>query len=269
VLTKVLSNHTKVSPITQIVFLSAASTVIVLPILPFSGGFNLDGLSSVWLALAIAIVGSVIGSITYFTGIAKLESATTQVAFSSILIWGLIMSIIFLGTDLSVIQVIGVLVLLFAILLAQYNGKALKLQPGILLILLSAACFAAVQVASAKLSQVLNLGTYMVLVLLGPGLLIGLLYIQEVRRDIQRARGQLVRLTKTAFATAAASVFYYIFAYSAFRNAPDPGVVVLLLTSQVVLAVLLSIIFLKERTNIVFKIVAGVLAMLAAIMIKA
>ncbi len=268
VLTKVLSNHIKVGPITQALFLLAASTLFGLFVLPFSGGFNVENMSAVWPALLIALVTSAVGNIAYFKGIAKLESATTQVAFSSILLWGLIMSVLFLGTQLSFLQGLGVLVLLFAILLAQYQGKALKLQPGILLIVLSAASFAGFQVATAKLSQTLNLGTYLVLVYLGTAILVGVPYIKQVKRDLQKARGHLGALSKTAFITAAASVFYYIFAYFAYQQAPDPGLVVLLLTGQVVLAVILSVIFLKERANIVFKIAAGVLATLAALMIK-
>lgn len=269
VLTKVLSNHIKVGPVTQTLFLLTASTIFALLALPFSGGLDLSRLPDIWLALVVALVTSAVGNISYFKGIAKLESATTQVAFSSILIWGLIMSIIFLGTNLSLMQGIGALVLLFAILLAQYQGKALKLHPGILLILLSAATFAAFQVASAKLAPILNLGTYLVLIYLGTALLVGLPYLREVKNDLQKAHGHITALSKTAIITAAASVFYYIFAYFAYQQAPDPGLVVLLLTSQVVLAVILSVVFLKERTNIGLKIIAGILAMIAALLIKA
>jgi len=269
VLTKVLSNHIKVGAVTQILFLLAASTIFGLLAVPFSGGFDIADLHGVWLAAIAVLITNAIGNVAYFKGIAKLESATTQVAFSSILIWGLILSVTFLGTKLSLIQGLGALVLLFAILLAQYQGKKIKLQPGILLIVLSAASFAGFQVASAKLSHVLNLGTYLVLIYLGSAILVGLPYLRDVKRDLQAARGHLGALSKTAVITAAASVFYYIFAYFAYRAAPDPGLVVLLLTSQVVLAVVLSVIFLKERTGVWLKIIAAVLAMLAAILIKA
>ncbi len=269
VLTKVLSNHVKVGPITQTLFLLVASAIFGLLTIPFSGGLDLTGLHTIWPALVVALATNTVGNIAYFKGIAKLESATTQVAFSSILVWGLILSVVFLGTKLSLLQGIGVLVLLFAILLAQYQGKALKLQPGILLIVLSAASFAGFQVASAKLSQDLNLGTYLVLIYLGSAVLVAMPYMREVRRDLQKARGHLRALSKTAVITAAASVFYYIFAYFAYREATDPGLVVLLLTSQVVLAVILSVVFLKERANIALKVAAGILAMVAAILIKA
>jgi drug/metabolite transporter (DMT)-like permease len=269
VLTKVLSNHGGVSTITHTLFLLAAAALLSVLVLPFSGGFSLEGIDTVWPALVAALLTSAVGNITYFKGIAKLESGTTQIAFSSILLWSLLMAVTFLDTRLSLIQGLGVVVLLFAILLAQYNKKAIKLQPGILLILLSAASFAGFQVASATIAPVVNLGTYLVVIYAGTALLIALPYMRQIIRDIKDNRSGLKPLTKTAFITAGASVVNYIFLYFAYRFAPDPGVVVLLLTSQVVVAVILSVVFLKERTNIALKVAAGVLAMAAALMIKA
>lgn len=51
-------------------------------------------------------------------------------------------------------------------------------------------------------------------------------------------------------------------------EAPQPAIVGMLLTSQVVLGVILSIIFLKEHDNIGRKLGAGVLAVIAGILIK-
>ena len=268
VLTKVLSNHVRVGAVTQSVFLLIASGVLSLLAIPFSG-FSLAGISEVWPIVLLTLIASAIGNIAYFKGIAKLESGTTQIAFSSILIWGLLMTHVFLGTTLSWVQSIGVVLLLFAILLAQYQKRAIKLQPGILLILLSAACFAGFQVASARMAQEFTLGTYLFVIYTGSALLIALPYLGQIRRDLAQARGHLSPLAKTAAVTGGASVLNYIFAYFAFRTAPDPGIVVLLFTAQVVLAVILSVIFLKERTNVALKVGAGVLAVVAAVLIKA
>jgi drug/metabolite transporter (DMT)-like permease len=268
VLTKVLSNHIKVNPITQTVFLMLAATALSALALPFTGGFYVPDLGELWPILIITLATSAIGNIAYFKGIAKLESGTTQIAFSSILIWGLIMATIFLGTRLSFIQGVGVIALLIAILLAQYQKKAFTFQPGIWWILLSAASFSGFQVASALLSERLNLGTYLVFIYLGTAVFISIPYGLLILRDLQKSHQHLSGLAKTAVVTAFASVLNYVFLYFAYREAPDPGVVVLLLTSQVVVAVILSVIFLKERTNVWLKIGAGVLAMIAAILIK-
>ena len=269
VLTKVLSNHVKVGAMTQTLFLLVASTVWVLVASPFVGGLDFSRVGEVWLPLIIAIVTSALGNVLYFKGILTLESATTQIAFSSILIWSLVMAIAFLGTSLSAWQFLGVVLLLLAILLAQYQKKALKLQPGIVLIVLSAACFAGFQISSAAMSHSLSTGTYAFLTYFGDVVLIGVWYAKQIVRDVRQARGHLSALTKTAFITGAASVLYNMFAYIAYHAAPDAGIVVLLLTSQVVLAVILSVVFLKERANVAYKIAAGVLALVAALLIKA
>jgi uncharacterized membrane protein len=62
---------------------------------------------------------------------------------------------------------------------------------------------------------------------------------------------------------------FYLFSYYAFQAAPDRGIVVVLLTTQVVLSVILGIIFLKERANMALKIYAAIIALIASLLIKA
>lgn len=269
VLTKVLSNFVKVSAITQTALLMAVGTVWGLILSPFVGGLHVGNVAGVWFILAVAIVASALGNLLYFRGIATLESGTTQIAFSSILIWGIIMSWMFLGTRLSLIQSLGVLVLLFAIVLAQYQKGRVKPGRGIWLIVASAACFAAFQITSAQLAHTLTPGTYLVLTYLGDALLLGVPYWMVIRKDLHKNRGALSGLMVTLIITSGISIAYNVFAYLAYSSAPDAGIVVLLLTSQVILAVILSIIFLGERKDIVRKLVAGGLAVVAAMMIKA
>ncbi|PIQ35960.1 MAG: hypothetical protein COW60_01195 [Candidatus Yonathbacteria bacterium CG17_big_fil_post_rev_8_21_14_2_50_43_9] len=59
-----------------------------------------------------------------------------------------------------------------------------------------------------------------------------------------------------------------VFSFMAYKVAPDKGVVVVLLTSQVILSVIFGIIFLKEKDNISKKVLAGILAFIAGIFIK-
>jgi drug/metabolite transporter (DMT)-like permease len=269
VLTKVLSNFVKVGFITQTALLMVAGTIWGLLLSPFVGGINLAGIGSVWLILAIAIITSALGNVLYFKGISTLESGTTQIAFSSILIWSVIMAWVFLGTRFSLVQALGVLLLLFAILLAQYQKGSLKAKPGIWLIVASAACFAGFQISSAQLSHTMTPGTYLVLTYLGDAILIGLPYLKSIKRDLKAKGAKLGGLFFTVAVTGALSILFNVFAYYAYKTAPDAGIVVLLLTTQVVLAVILSIVFLKERSNIGLKLTAGVLAVIAALMIKA
>jgi drug/metabolite transporter (DMT)-like permease len=269
VLTKVLSNQVRVGAMTQSFLLLVACTVCALAIAPFVGGVQLEGVMGVWPGLLIAIITSTLGNIFYFKGISKLESATTQVVFSSIVIWSLFMAMAFLGTRLSPIQGAGVALMLAAILLAQYQGRRLRFSASVWLIVLSAACFAAYQIASAGIAKNLGTGTFMVVAFGADAILMGLVYWKEIRRDLVHSRKSQSKVWTVAFITGAASTIYNVFAYLAYRVAPDAGVVVLLLTSQVVFAVIISIVFLGEREGMVRKLTAGVIAVVAAVMIKA
>lgn len=84
---------------------------------------------------------------------------------------------------------------------------------------------------------------------------------------------KLLPQAKTAFLrmlfASGTSSLYLVFSFLAYKNAPDPGVVVVFLTSQVIFSVLFGILFLKERENMGKIIVAGVLACIAGVLIKA
>lgn len=72
---------------------------------------------------------------------------------------------------------------------------------------------------------------------------------------------------KTLF-TSGMSMLYFLFSYLAYRYAPDRGIVVVLLTSQVILSVLFGLLFLKEKENTTKKVAAGILAFIAGVLIK-
>jgi drug/metabolite transporter (DMT)-like permease len=268
VLTKVMSIQVKTSSTTQAVLLMTTGTILAFILAPFFGGIQPKLLMPVWGIAGLMVLSSAIGNLTYFKGVSHLESSTAQIVFSSILLWSAILSWSFLNTRFSVWQLAGVLVLLAAILLAQYQGRSLKLGSGAFWVLVSAACFAVFQVLSAKLAVTVNPGTYLVLSYLGPAAVIFMLYPKTIVRDLRENRRQLGNLILVISFTAAASLTYFVLSYLAYQVAPNSGIVVILLTSQVVVAVILSIIFLRERSGIPRKLTAGLLALLAGILIK-
>ena len=68
--------------------------------------------------------------------------------------------------------------------------------------------------------------------------------------------------------TALPSVGNFLFAYYAYKIAPEPTKVAILLTSQVVFTVILSYIFLKERDHVWRKVFAAVLVLISAALIR-
>lgn len=201
-------------------------------------------------------------------GMRRLDAGTTQIIFSSIIIWGATLSTIFLGSSFSGVQVLGIMLLLLAILLIQHNGRRLKFNKGFLCVAASAPLFAIFQVASATLSQQLSTATYLLLTYMGPSTLIGIIYFQTIRADWSKLIHQLKNSIVKTFLAGGVSLLYYAALFIAYRTAPDRGVVIVLLTTQVILTVLFGIIFLGETKHIKRKLVAAVLALIAVALIK-
>ncbi len=258
-----------VSPIVLTFLISLFSSVLILLVSPFLGGIKISNLFALSVPFGLLIGTSIVGNILYFSGQKNLDTGTTQVAFSSILVWGIVLSHFILDSQLSIIQIVGSVLLLIAILLTQWHSKEIKLiNKPVALIIASTFMFSLFQVLSADLSQKVSAGTYLFVGNFGVALVLLLLNYQKIWTEL----GKLFLIKKqvlpsTTFASVT-SLLYFVFSYAAYRVAPDPGLVVILLTSQVVFSVVLGIILLGERTNLRRKLFAAFLALIAAILIK-
>lgn len=266
--TKLLSRDVHVSTQTQSLLLTTASGVLACVVSPFIGGINFSTVNQHLLPIFLIIFASAFGNVIYFYGQKLLDAGTTQIAFSSILIWGALLSMIFLKSTFSLLQIIGILFMLVAILLVQNNKSGMRMNSSVLYIVGSALLFAVFQVTSASVSSVLSTGTYLVISYFGTALVIFLMYSKKIIEDTKKLTLQIKNtFFKTLFASGT-SLLYFIFSFLAYRYAPDRGIVVILLTAQVVLSVLFGIFFLKEKENKTRKLLAGALAFLAGVLIK-
>ena len=135
-------------------------------------------------------------------------------------------------------------------------------------IICSSLLFSIFQVTSASVSSLINTGTYLVFSYIGTALVTFLIYFKTIKSDFKKITFQIKNTFLKTFFASGTSLLYFIFSYFAYRYAPDRGVVIILLTSQVVLSVILGILFLKERENTAKKLFAGVLAFIAGILIR-
>lgn len=264
-MTKVLSNKLEVSVYTQAAVLSLAAVVLSLLMSPFFGGVHVDVEHVSWTAIGLITIGQGFGNITYFAAIKNLTGGTAQIAFSSILVFNTLLAVLFLSLHLSPVNVFGIVLLLLAIT-SVVSGKIELRRKGVLLMVLSALCFSVFQLSSSELSKQVGPATYMVIAYSGSVVVIALLKWRVIWRDVRKADRAL--LVKVPLLTALPSLGNFLFAYYAYRSAPEPAKVAMLLTAQVVLNVFLSYWFLKERGHLWRKVIAAVLVVVSAILIK-
>lgn len=270
--TKLMTNSIKARPQTVAFFLLSGAGLISLFICPFFGGINFASIFHNWELSLIIALALVIGNVLYFKAQVSLDAGTTQIAFSSILIFGTVFSIIFLDSNFSIQQLIGIFILLIALLIVQNikNVASLKHKSmgAIFTIILSAVFMAIFQVSSAELAKKIDTGTYLFVAYLGCAIILYLLYFKSISKDIIEIKKSYKAFALPTLFACSTSLLYYVFSYFAYRHAPDRGVVVVLLTTQVVFTVILATLFLNERENIKRKSIGAVLALIAGILIK-
>lgn len=265
VMTKVLSNRVKASVYTQGALLSLAGAAVALVLSPLLGGLHFDFAHVSILAIILVALGQGLGNIVYFAAIKNLTNGTAQIAFSSILLFNTVLSLVFLNLHLSVLNVFGLVLLMLAIL-SVVNGKVEFHRKGAALMVLSAFLFSVFQLSSAEMSKQVGAATYLIVAYLGSVLVITLLKGPVIVRDVMSSSKRLT--LGLPLITALPSLGNFLFAYYAYRTAPEAPKVAMLLTSQVVLTVFLSYIFLKERGNLLRKVVAAALVVMSAALIK-
>lgn len=266
--TRLLSTDVKVSPITQTILLTTTAGFLGLLLSPIFGGLTNVGVKENIIPLIFVSIVTVLGNVVYFKAQKKLDAGTTQVAFSSILIWGVILSILILNSSFSYKQLVGIVLMLLAIILIQYRKGSNKYDVNVLYILVSAFFFAFFQVISASISKKVGTSTYLIFPYFGNSLILLIVFLKQVVADFNKLKTQLKNTwTRTLFASGS-TLLYTTFSYLAYKVAPDSGVVVVLLTCQVVLSVIFGAIFLKEREFLLRKLLAAVLAFVSAYLIK-
>lgn len=255
----------KVSVYTQAALLPLAGAFIAVIASPLLGGlsFNFAGVSIV--AVLLVVLGQGLGNITYFAAMKRLTNSTAQIAFSSILVFNTLLSLLFLGLTLSPLNVFGIVLLMLAIL-SVTSGKIEFDKKGIGLMILSALLFSIFQLASAEISKQVGAANYLLIAYLGAALVVFVLKSRIIVEDVRKTGFK--DSMSIPLVTAIPSVGNFLFAYYAYRTAPEPAKVAMLLTSQVVLTVLLSYFLLNEKGNVWRKVGAACLVVVSAILIK-
>lgn len=265
-MTKVLSNKAKTSVYTQATLLPLCAAIIVVLMSPLTGGINFSVDKSSFMLIVLIALSQGLGNVFYFTAMKSLTSGTAQISFSSILVFNTILSVGFLNLHLSFLNVVGIILLMLAVL-SVVSGKIELNKKGVILMTFSAFLFSIFQLSSSKLSTQVSVATYLLISYLGSVLVLIIIKGRIIIKDIINSDDKK-NLILIPFLTSIPSLGNFIFAYFAYRTAPQPAKVAMLLTSQVVIAVILSYFFLNEKKNLFRKVFAAILVVISAILIK-
>lgn len=260
---RILMKDVKSDPYAQTLAFYGLGGIIALIIAIAGGGFQYQISSEQLPYFAIMAVFCTVAPILAFRAYRDVEASEATILFSSQRLWMVFGSFIILHEVFSLRKVLGTLVILIGISLAIWKKQKFVFNRGLIYALLAAFSYAVAEIASFFILRNFDAASLTVYICFIP--VVVLLFLRPA--TLKKLTFYLVPKYATAITVvsindtlASLAVF---FAYQIGRNSAQISP---LMATQIILAVILAIIFLKERDRVVNKIV-GALVVVAGVLL--
>lgn len=206
-----------------------------------------------------------VGNIFIFKSLKKVEASKFTILYSSRVIVGILGAILFLGEIFSIKQVIGTILLLGSVALISWKNKRLAFKKEDFFVLVAAVTFGLGFVVDSYIVRSMDVATYFFYGQMAPAILILLIYLKSL------SGVKSLVLNKKIFQFLVLGFFYtiqlitYYLAYQAGRNAAQ---ITAINQTAVIVTVFLSVIFLKERSGFLRKIIAAFISFFGVVLVK-
>jgi len=266
--TKASTTHVRVHHTTLSTVLLFGSAILSLLFSPFVGGLDFSGFADNWVSALIMVVSLGLGNIIYFRGQGMVDAGTTQIALATKLVWTAILAIPILGASYDLLQVGGMFVLAVAIFLVSSGIKSAAVSKGAVIIAISAVAFSFNSIFSADFANVVSPAAYLLVSYLGAGTISLIPSIKHLKKDVAYIKKNSQITMRYAGLTSFISFAYFLAIYYTFDAAnSDNALPAVLTNAQVVTTVIAATFILGERENALRKSIAGVLVLIASVLI--
>lgn len=227
-------------------------------------GFHMPDLLRFWPNVVAMMFLYAITNALVFKSLAKIEASEFTVFFATRAIWTIVAAVLFLGEHFSQIQIIGTAFVLVSVLLVSYREKKLSFNKGIVFALIGACTIGIAFANDAFLLRSYDLTSYLVISFFLPALPIFVFYPKSLKHIKHFLNVRiLLRMVSFCFLYAIAALTVYG-AYQVARNAAELSAISQFAT---VLTVLLAVVFLKETTYVLRKLIGAILAFIGVVLI--
>jgi drug/metabolite transporter (DMT)-like permease len=265
ILQRLLLKNTKHDPVTiSIIF--QLLTACCIGIYAFITGFSIPNLLPLWPNIVYLTVLYALFNVTMFKALALIEASEFTVLFVTRGLWVIVWSVLLLGEKFSLQQIIGTVLVVCAVVICTLQKSSIKLTKGSWFALASAFIFGIAFVNDAfVVKHFVSAPTYSFIDWLLPGLALCIAYPKAVKQIP-------ALLTPSMFVKLfVLSALYAIFgitillAYKAGSAASQIGAISQIST---ILIVMLAVVFLRERTGLLKKLIAALVGFIGIVLIS-
>jgi len=196
-----------------------------------------------------------IGTIAFFKAFKFIGASEVTVIGGAGVITTIIASFVFLHDKLTLLQILGVLLILSAVVAVNITKQKFKFNSGSLLALLGTSSYGLAVVIDSYIIRHYDAVSYLPLISFVPGMLLLLRYIHRTRSIISTVRSIDINLLIFTVLYSIQAISFY----SALQGGALVSQISAISRASIILTVILAMLFLKERKHILLKIIASVL----------
>jgi len=263
ILQRILLKNNKTDGVTYSIFFQLLAG-IVITIFALIHGFKMPNLLA-YLPNVIAMVFLYgFANVCIFKSLSLIEASEFTVLFTTRALWTILGSVVFLGEHFSYVQIVGTALVLGGVIVVSITKKKFKTNKGLFFALIAGLFFGLAFTNDAYLVRHFDVLSYESIAFLLPTVGMLLVYpktVTKLKELVLPGVFWKLLIFSTLWGTAAVTVFQ---AYQIGRNAAQLSV---LAQTSTILTVVLSILILKETSNLWKKVLGSILAFIGVILI--
>lgn len=264
ILQKILLRQEKNDPVAFSIFFQIIIGIIFGIAVVFLGQNPLLNLNKHIFNVILAVILYGFGNVFVFKALKNIEASKFTVIFSSRALFTTLASTLLLEEGLTPKQLIGAGFIISGIIIATLKSLKYKFQKSDLIGVAAGLFFGLANTNDRFLLQSINLYPYLLIVFLLPGVFIMTIYpktLSKMRVFLEKRLFAKIMILCLIYSASAVTFF------AALQMATNSSQVVNINLAGIIVTVILSIIILKERTNIIKKIVGAILAFIGLVLI--
>lgn len=264
ILSRVFLKDKNSDPVAYAIVFNLICAILVFAV-ALKNGFVLPDLHKYALNLIFMTILYTGSQVFVFKASKAIEASEFIIFSSTRAIWTIAVALLFLGESFNLPKTLGTILILFAVIFVSFKKKRIRLQKGHLFALAAAFCIGVGLANDAFILGHSDALSYGALAFILPGILTLFVFPSSTKK--LKTYLNLKLLSKILLL----SVFYcigFISIYIAYQKGGAASQIAPIGQSVVVLTVLLAALFLKERDNLLKKIIAAIIVSIGVLLLK-
>lgn len=250
-------------PIAYAVLFQLITALFIGSITVFTG-FHIPDIMPILPNLLLMPILYAIANIMIFKALKSTEASIYTILFASHTIWIILGAVFFLHEAFFLKQIVGALLILFSIILVSWKHQNIKFGRGEMMGLIAAAVYGLAITNDVYIIKSFDLFSYLTIAFFAPAIVIWLLYPASTKNIIAISKSyRLKKIFLLAFVFSIVTLSYF-YAYTLGKNI---GQIATIFEMTTVLTVIAAIFFLKEKSHLLLKIIAGVISFLGVLLV--